>query len=70
VLAGSREQGGFFGYTMQLSQQHTQSLQATALDTGTLAKFSDSVVSSWQDQQRLEVAEHGSFDDFVAQYYA
>lgn len=70
VLAGSRQQGGFFSYTMQLSQQHTQSLQATSLDAATLARFTASVEASVHAQQGLEATEQGSFEDFVAQYYA
>jgi glutamate--cysteine ligase len=70
VLAGAREHGGYFSYTMQLSQQHTQSLQTKGLDGATLAKFASSVETSLRDQQKLEAAEQGSFEDFVAQYYA
>lgn len=70
VLAGARAQGGYFSYTMQLSQQHTQSLQAKALDAATLAKFGASVAASKLEQEALEAAQSGSFEDFVANYYA
>jgi len=70
VLAGARAHGGFFNYTMALSQQHTQSLQAKGLDAATLAKFAASVETSRSELQQLETAEHGSFEDFVASYYA
>ncbi len=70
VLAGSREHGGFFNYAMELSQQHTQSLQAKGLDAGTLARFSASIEDSVLAQKKLEAAEQGSFEDFVASYYA
>ena len=70
VLAGARAHGGFFNYTMALSQQHTQSLQAKGLDAATLTKFATSVETSRSDLQQLESAEQGSFEDFVASYYA
>jgi glutamate--cysteine ligase len=70
VLAGARAHGGFFNYTMALSQQHTQSLQAKGLDAATLAKFATSVETSRSELQQLETAEQGSFEDFVASYYA
>ena len=70
MLAGSREHGGYFNFTMQLSQQHTRSLQAKGLDAATLASFADSVKTSVLELQKLEANEHGSFEDFVAQYYA
>jgi glutamate--cysteine ligase len=70
VLAGARAHGGFFNYTMALSQQHTQSLQTKGLDAATLAKFATSVETSRSELQQLETAEQGSFEDFVASYYA
>ncbi len=70
VLAGAREQGGFFKYTMQLSQQHHQHLLAQPLDAPSQARFLASVQASLAQQQRLEAMEQGSFEDFVASYYA
>jgi len=55
---------------MQMARQHTQALQAQALDAATLAKFATSVKDSLQEQQKIDAAEQGSFEDFVAQYYA
>ena len=70
VIAGALEQGSFFNFTMALSQQHTQSLQATALDAATQARFVASVETSRSELQQIEAAEQGSFEDFVASYYA
>ncbi len=70
ILEAAREHGGYFRYTMQLSQQHTQSLQATALDAATIARFVASVADSQQAQQQLEAVEQGSFDDYIERYYA
>lgn len=70
VLAGAREHGGFFKYAMHLSRQHTQSLQAQALNTADMAKFFASVETSLREHQQLEAQDKGSFEDFVANYYA
>lgn len=70
VLSEIREQGGFSNYALHLAKQHTVGLQTQALDTATLARFSASIEASWQKQQQLEAQEQGSFEDFVARYYA
>jgi glutamate--cysteine ligase len=70
VLAGAREAGGFFNFTLQQSQQHQRQLLTQPLDPVSDAKFSVSVQNSLQEQQRLEAREQGSFEDFVASYYA
>ena len=70
VLAGARQHGGFFNYAMQLSQQHTQALQKQPLDAVAAATFTASVDASLRAQQQLEATEQGSFEDFVARYYA
>ncbi|HEY5582678.1 MAG TPA: glutamate--cysteine ligase [Rhodoferax sp.] len=70
VLDAARTQGGFFNFGMAMARQHTQALQAQALDAATLARFAASVTDSLQAQQKIDAAAQGSFDDFVAQYYA
>ncbi len=70
VLSEIREQGGFFKHAMHLAKQHTAGLQAQSLDEATKARFIASVHESHQKQQQLEVHEQGSFEDFVARYYA
>ena len=70
VLAGARDHGGFFKYTMQLSREHTQGLQAQPLDAAANARFVASVEASLSQQQQLDGAEQGSFEDFVTRYYA
>ena len=70
VLAGVRAHGGFANFTLQLSQQHHASLLAQPLDALAHTRFGASVQTSWQDQQRLEAQDQGSFDDYVARYYA
>jgi glycosyltransferase involved in cell wall biosynthesis len=70
VLAGAREHGGFFSYAMQLAQQHTRGLQAQTLDAAANERFAATAPASLRAQQQLEAAEQGSFEDFVAGYYA
>lgn len=70
VLAATREQGGFANFALNLSQQHTQSLQAQALDASTTAQFEASVQASLREQQQLDSAKEEPFEDFVAHYYA
>jgi glutamate--cysteine ligase len=70
VLSAMRELGGFSNYALHLAQQHTASLQAQPLDVASQARFSASIEVSWQKQRQLEAQEQGSFEDFVARYYA
>ena len=70
ILAASREHGGFFKYAMQLSQQHKKALLAQPLDAATQARFAASVGASLQEQRQLEASDQGSFEDYLARYYA
>jgi glutamate--cysteine ligase len=70
VLRATCEYGGFSNLALHLAQQHTQALQAQSLDANTRARFEASVQASWQAQAQQDTAEQGSFDDFVAGYYA
>jgi glutamate--cysteine ligase len=70
VLRATREQGGFSNFAMQMARQHLDGLRAQPLDAATAQKFTDSVATSLREQQQLDAAAQGSFDDFVASYYA
>ena len=70
VLEGLRAAGSFAEYTLQQSQRHQAALLAQPLDEVSYAKFQASVQTSWQEQERLQAQEQGSFEDYVAQYYA
>ena len=70
VLAGLRADGGFTRYTLGLSQQHQHQLLAQPLDALTDTRFLTSVQDSLQEQQRLQAQDQGSFEDYVARYYA
>ncbi len=70
VLDGIRHAGGFANYSLALAQQHHAQLLAQPLEGATLARFEASVQDSFARQQQLEAAEQGSFEQFVAQYYA
>jgi glutamate--cysteine ligase len=70
VLESAREHGGFFKYAMFASQQHKQALLAQPLDAETQARFENSTAESLVLQARIEAADQGSFEDYVARYYA
>jgi glutamate--cysteine ligase len=70
VLRATQEHGSFSGFAMHMARQHLDALQAQPLDAATAQKFSDSVATSLREQQRLDAAEQGSFEDYVASYYA
>jgi glutamate--cysteine ligase len=70
VLESAREHGGFFKYAMFASQQHKQALLAQPLDAETQARFENSAAESLVLQARIEAADQGSFEDYVARYYA
>jgi glutamate--cysteine ligase len=70
VLAGARQHGGLIPYTLHLSQQHQQQLMAQPLDAALEARFAASAQTSLQEQQALEAQPQGSFEDYVARYYA
>jgi len=70
VLAATREHGGYFKYVQFASRQHKQALLAQPLEGAMLERFTTSVEDSLTLQQRLEARDEGSFDDYVASYYA
>jgi glutamate--cysteine ligase len=70
ILEAAREHGGFFKYAMFASQQHKQALLAQPLDAETQARFENSAAESLVLQERVEAADQGSFEDYVARYYA
>lgn len=70
VLEGVRTQGGFLNYTLQLSSQHQRELLAQGIDAQDSEKFLSSVQDSWQALSELEAQDQGSFEDYVARYYA
>ena len=70
VLDGVRDAGGFFRYALQWSERHQQQLLAQPVDAATGARFRDSVQESFLKQRQIEQQDQGSFEDFVAAYYA
>ncbi|MCC7461191.1 MAG: glutamate--cysteine ligase, partial [Gammaproteobacteria bacterium] len=70
VLEGARTHGGYFKYTMHMSGQHKQALLAQPLDVSTRQRFEAAARDSLLAQQRIEEQDSGSFEDFVAAYYA
>jgi glutamate--cysteine ligase len=70
VLAGVRENGGFQNFTLELSQQHQGKLRLQPLEKVASERFRASVLSSLQAQRQMEEQEQGSFEDYVADYFA
>ena len=70
VLDAAREHGGFFKYVMFASQQHKQALLAQPLEGPMLERFLTSVQDSLTQHERIEARDEGSFEDYVANYYA
>ena len=70
MLDGISQAGGFVNYSMDWARRHQQQLLAQPLDAASNARFEASVQASFSQQAQLEAAEQGSFDDFVARYYA
>jgi glutamate--cysteine ligase len=70
VLAGVREHGGFLSFTLELSQRHQRQMLAQPLDEVANERFRASAQSSLQAQRRVEEQEQGSFEEYVARYYA
>lgn len=70
VIEAVRQHDGYFNFAFAMSKAHTQSLQAVGLETQTLDKFKTSVQESLAAQQQVDAAIEGSFEDFVAAYFA
>ena len=70
VLEAARAHNGFFKYTMHVSAQHKQSLLAQPLDAQTQARFETVARASLLEQRQVEEQDTGSFEAFVAAYYA
>ncbi len=70
VLEASREAGSYFRFAMNQSIQHKQALLNDPLDAADTAKFVDAARTSLAAQAELEASEQGSFEDYVAAYYA
>ena len=70
VLQQAKVHGGYFKYAKQMAQQHQQSLLQDPLGAERLKEFQQSANDSIQEQQRLEANDQGSFEDYLARYYA
>ncbi len=70
VLEAAREHKGFFKYAMGVSEQHKQTLLTQPLEGDTLQRFEISAADSLVLHRRIEDNEQGSFEEYVAGYYA
>jgi glutamate--cysteine ligase len=63
-----RSGGGFAEYTRALSAQHcARLLEAAGHDQGLLAEFAVEAAESLREQEAVELADRGSFADYLAQ---
>ena len=70
VIEAVKKHGSYFEFAFDLSKTHTQSLQASALSAHTLEQFKASVTESLAGQRQMDATPAGSFEDYVAAYYA
>lgn len=70
VLESAREHKGFFRFAMHQARLHHDRLLAQPLDDARLAQFQASAQASLNEQKRLESLPQGSFEEYVANYYA
>lgn len=70
VIEASREHGSYFEFALAVSRAHTQSLRQQLLPPEVLESFRRSVQTSLEELHEFDTTIVGSFDEFVAAYYA
>jgi glutamate--cysteine ligase len=70
VIEASLQAGSYFEFALDMSQKHTQGLRAQVLPAEMLESFRRSVQTSLNEQHEFDTTVTGSFEDFVAAYYA
>ena len=68
VLEEVRALGSFAKFGLQQSELHARALRAEPLMPAEVALFDETAKASLDEQARIEAADSGSFDDFVAAY--
>ncbi len=68
VLEEIRALGSFAKFGLQQSQLHAQAFRTEPLMPAELALFDETAKASLEEQARIEAANTGSFDEFVAAY--
>ena len=70
VIEAAKQHGSYFHFAFAMSKKHTQSLQAVALADEIRDKFTDSVLDSLAEQQKIDTAQQEPFQDFVNAYFS
>jgi len=70
VLQQAKTHGGYFKYAKHMAQLHQQSFMHAPLAPNQIKDFEQSAKESIEAQQRLEANDVGSFEDYLANYYA
>ncbi len=61
---------GFYHFAKRMSQQHMQYFNSLQLDTTQRDFYARVAKQSLQEQQKIEAADKGSFDDFLKDYFS
>lgn len=71
MLREMRENGeGFFAFAQRMSKEHYDSFNQLPLSDVYAESFKQEAKTSWQRQREIEAADEGSFDQFLADYFA
>jgi glutamate--cysteine ligase len=71
MLAEMRDRDeSFFEFAQRMSRQHYEYFSRQPLDLERAEFFEDLAETSWQRQRAMEAADHISFDEFLADYFA
>ena len=70
VLAGVRETGSYFEYTMRRSREQHAAILAETPDPVLEAELAAGVAGSIEARAVLEARSEGTFEDFLADYFA
>jgi len=70
VLEGVNEAGSFAEFTARQSLAHHETLTETPLEPSRDSALQEQADASWLCQAQLEAGSHGSFEDFLTDYFA
>jgi len=70
VLAGIRDSGSYFEYTMDRSREQHAAILAAEADADLETLLASGVAGSLEARARLEADSEGSFEDFLVDYFA
>ena len=60
----------YFQWALGKSRAHKEAILGKAIDGSILDGYRAMAEASWRDQHELEASDSGSFDDYIAAYFA